>query len=48
VFKAVDAIPAMSELENMLHASTNAYNQYEVRVAGGDGGVPLDATGPAP
>jgi hypothetical protein len=33
VFKAVDAIPAMSELENMAHAATNSYDQYEVRGA---------------
>ncbi len=31
IFPANDALPAMSDLENKLHAATDSYDQYEVR-----------------
>jgi hypothetical protein len=34
IFPANEALPAMSDLENKLHAATDSYDQYEVRGAG--------------
>lgn len=31
IFPANEALPAMSDLENKLHAATDSYDQYEVR-----------------